>query len=80
MTMASGTDAAKNKFQSSSAGVQAILTLDNGATQDLTYVSATDIDSSAGQTMWSFKGVLSNATNWRNLSASSMQRNSSWAA
>lgn len=36
---------------------KAILTLDFGATQSLIYVNATDIDSSGGQTIWSF-GVL----------------------
>ena len=37
---------------------KAILTLNEGAAQSMIYVNATDIDSSAGRTIWSF-GVLS---------------------
>lgn len=59
------TTAAHNTFQSSIAGNQAILTLDYGATQDLSFVNATDINSSLGQTIASRKGTLSNATNWK---------------
>ena len=56
-------------LDSFSPGVQMALTLLPGATQDLGYVNATDIDSSAGVKIWSFRGVLSNATNWRVLTA-----------
>lgn len=53
---------------SSTPGTKAILTLSQGATQDLDFCNATDIDSSAGLTIWSYKGVLSNATNWNEMS------------
>lgn len=44
-------------MRSSLANNYAIWTLDFGATQSLIYVNATDIDSSGGQTIWSF-GVI----------------------
>jgi hypothetical protein len=59
--------ASKNAFVSSIPGSQAILTVDQGATIDLQYLYATDIDSSLGRTIWSYKGVLSNTLNWKNL-------------
>jgi len=45
-----------------------LLTLNRGATHDLSFVNATDIDSSAGTTIYTYKGTLSNATNWNVLS------------
>ena len=48
---------ARPTMRSSLASSYAIWTLDFGATQSLIYVNATDIDSSGGQTIWSF-GVL----------------------
>ncbi len=62
-----GTAAAHISIVSSSGGSQAILKLSQGATQDIGFVTATDIDSSLGQTIWDYKGTLSNATNWRAL-------------
>lgn len=59
--------ATKNAFVSSIPGSQAILTVDQGSTLDLQYLYATDIDSSLGRTIWSYKGVLSNTLNWKNL-------------
>ncbi|MFA6524621.1 MAG: hypothetical protein WC264_03950 [Candidatus Paceibacterota bacterium] len=53
---------------SSVGGTQRVVTLLAGATQNLSKVDATDIDSSAGQTIWSYGGVLSNATNWKDSS------------
>lgn len=64
MTNTIATSAAHNSFVSSSGGSQAILKLNPGATQDNSFINATDIDSSTGQTIWSYKGTLSNATNW----------------
>lgn len=58
---------------SSTGGVQAILTVNSGASQNIGFVNATDIDSSAGQTIQDFRGTLSNATNWANMTAASMQ-------
>jgi hypothetical protein len=48
---------ARPTMRSSLANSYAIWTLDFGATQSLIYVNATDIDSSGGQTIWSF-GVI----------------------
>lgn len=62
-----GTAALPVVFVSSSGGSQAILTLSQGATQDIGFANATDINSAAGQTIWSYKGTLSNATNWNQL-------------
>ncbi len=58
------TAASKKTFTSSSGSVQAILTLDQGATQDIGFCNATRIDSSQGQTLWTYKGTLTTATNW----------------
>jgi hypothetical protein len=49
---------------SNSATIRAIWTLNNGASQTITYVNGTRIDSSLGQTIWSFGGVLTNTLNW----------------
>jgi hypothetical protein len=61
-----GTSASRIIFVSSIPASQAILTLTNNGTssQDIDFCNATDIDSSAGLKIWSYKGVLSNATNW----------------
>lgn len=65
---ATGTAANNGSFTSSTGGSQAILTLNQGATQDIGFCSATDITSAAGQTIWSYKPTtLSNATNWNTL-------------
>jgi hypothetical protein len=44
----------------------AIFTLAFGASQDVYGFGAANIDSSAGQTIWSRRGTLSNAINWDN--------------
>ncbi len=63
-----GTNASRITFVSSTGASQAIFTLlNNGGTQDVGFVNATDIDSSAGQTVWDWGGTLSNATNWNAL-------------
>ena len=46
-------------------GTKAIFTLQQGATQDLSFVDGTDIDSSLGKTIWSYKGTLTRTTNWQ---------------
>ena len=51
-------------IKSSSGGNKVVLTLSNGATCSAAYLDATDVDSSAGRTITSFKGVLSNTNNW----------------
>ncbi len=45
-------------------GTKANMILDGPATQSLGYVDATDIDSSAGQTIFSFGGTLLRTVNW----------------
>jgi hypothetical protein len=56
----------KPKFQSSSGGTQAIITLNNsGFLQSIYLVDATDIDSSQGQKVYSLAGALGgNTVNW----------------
>lgn len=64
ITITGSTTSARNTFQSSIIGVPANLTLNVGATQDLSFVNAYDINSSKGQTFWSRKGVITGSTNW----------------
>ncbi|MFZ2072205.1 MAG: hypothetical protein WAV10_00785 [Minisyncoccia bacterium] len=51
-------------ISSSVPGTQRIVTLLQGATQNISMINATDIDSSLGQTIRTYRGVLSNTTNW----------------
>ena len=63
-----GTAANNGSFTSSIGGSQAILTLQQGATQDIDFCSATDIDSRLGLTIAPYKATtLSNASNWRQM-------------
>jgi len=59
-----GTNASRISMVSSSASTRAIWTLINGASQSVVYVNGTRIDSSQGQTIWSFGGVLNDTINW----------------
>ena len=59
-----GTDASKITMISSSATNRAIWTLLSSASQSVVYVNGTRIDSSAGQTIWSFGGTLTSTLNW----------------
>jgi hypothetical protein len=58
-------------MQSVNASIRAIWTLDYGATQNIIYVNGTRIDSSLGQIIWTFGGLISNTPlgaetlNWR---------------
>jgi len=45
-------------------GSQAIFTVDQGATIDVGFVNATDINSSLGRPIYSYRGVFSNTSNW----------------
>lgn len=45
-------------------GTKAILTLSQGAVQDVYYVGANEINSSLGQTIWTRKGIVTNTFNW----------------
>lgn len=65
-----------NTIKSNSAGNQVTFILQAGATQNLRRTIATDLLSSGGQTIWVYDGTLSNATNWRLLTAP--PANSAW--
>ncbi len=63
-----GTAASDINMVSGTGGSQAIFTLVPGATQSVSYVETTDIDSSLGQTIWVYKPTaLNNTLNWRTL-------------
>lgn len=62
-----GTAANTLTIRSSSPGSQAIVELYYGASMDVGHVTATDIDSSGGQTVWNYKGTISNTLNWQAL-------------
>jgi hypothetical protein len=49
---------------SNNATTRSIWTLDYGAQQSLVYVNGTRIDSSQGQTIWTFGGVRTDTINW----------------
>lgn len=60
----STTSSLKDALISSSIGNKAIFTLAYGATQNVGYTNAVDIDSSRGQTIWTFNGVVTTTFNW----------------
>ena len=62
-----GTNASRIAFVSTVASTKAILTVLQGATIDVGYVNATDIDASLGQTIWSYRGTLTRTDNWQQL-------------
>jgi len=66
-TLTSGTSAIHQTIKSSTGGVKAILTLKNGASQDLSFVNFTDIDASAGKTIGTYKGTIATSLNVKNL-------------
>jgi hypothetical protein len=61
-------------FKSITGGSQAIFTLQNNgtATHDVGFVTATDIDSSAGLTIWNYKGTHTRTSNWNPLVGSAV--------
>ena len=59
-----GTLASRALFSSSSVSLLSYFILENSATQDVGFTSATRIDSSLGQTIYTRKGVLTTTTNW----------------
>ena len=67
------TAAIQGILNSSTPGTKSILTLNQGASQSISFIDATDIDSSHGQTIWCWMPVLSNTLNWNSLVASAMQ-------
>ena len=63
-----GTAASALTFRSSSASSLATITLPFGTSLDLGHVTATDIDSSNGRTIWVYKGTIGAGTlNWQQL-------------
>jgi hypothetical protein len=58
-TLTGGTNAARYTITSNDAIIRTIWTLQNGATQTLTYVNGTRIDSSGGQLVYTFGGTIS---------------------
>lgn len=62
-----GTSANHNKIISSIGGIKSILTLKQGATQDLSFVDFTDIDglTNGQKTICTYKGVLTNTSGIR---------------
>lgn len=67
LTCTQPTNAIRLTLKSSVAASQAIFTVDPGATIDVGFVNATDIDSSLGRTIYSYKGVFVNTLNWETL-------------
>jgi len=63
-TQLTATAASPITMTSNNATTQSIWTLDNGALQSLVYINGTRIDSSQGQTIWSFGATLNGTTNW----------------
>ena len=59
-----GTAASPVSMSSNNATTRSLWTLDNGADQSLVYVNGTRIDSSQGQTIWTFGGVRTDTVNW----------------
>jgi hypothetical protein len=59
-----GTLAFPITLSSTVAASQAIFTVDPGATINVGFVNATDIDSSLGRRIYSYRGVFSNTSNW----------------
>ena len=43
--------------------------LQSGASQNISFISATDINSSGGQSLWDYKGTLLRTVNWNLLTA-----------
>lgn len=66
-TITAATNASRITLRSSSAGTKAIFILNPGATQNVGFVNATDINSNAGQTIYSFNGVITTTFNWSTL-------------
>ena len=63
-----GTAASALTFRSSTAASLAIVTLRAGASLDVGHVTATDINSSNGRTIWVYKGSIgANTLNWQQL-------------
>ena len=62
-----GTALVRITMLSNTPSSRANFNLNPSASQTVGYVTATDIDSSGGQTIWDWQGVLSNTVNWNEL-------------
>ena len=63
-TCTQATDANRILMQSTIGGSKAIFTVFNNSTLNVGFVNATDIDSSLGKRIYSYRGVFSNTDNW----------------
>lgn len=54
-------------ISSDTAGTKTFLNLRQGCLMDLSFLNGTDVDSSGGRTIWSYKPVLTNTVNWNAL-------------
>jgi hypothetical protein len=61
-----GAQTIRYTYTSSDAVAKAILTLGYGATQNIGFLNPTRIDSSLGQPVFSFNGVITESLNWSN--------------
>ena len=59
-----GTSSSRIVMTSDDPAIKAIWTLSYGASQSLIYVNGTRIDSSLGQTVWTFGGTTTDTINW----------------
>lgn len=64
LTCTQATDANRILMQSTIGGSKAIFTVFNNSTLNVGFVNATDIDSSLGKRIYSYRGVFSNTDNW----------------
>lgn len=67
-----GTASVQLVLKSSPANSSVFFNLNYGATQSVSFVTATDMDSSGGQTIWDYKGILTRAVNWNVLTPTSV--------
>lgn len=58
------TAASKSTMTSDSATIRAVWTLLQGASQTLAFINGTRIDSSLGQTIWTYQGITNSTINW----------------
>ncbi len=65
LTCTQATSANRILITSTIGGSRAIFTVDFASTLNLGFVNATDLDSSLGETLYSFRGVFSNTLNWK---------------
>jgi len=63
-TCTQAADANRILMQSTIGGSKAIFTVFNNSTLNVGFVNATDIDSSLGKRIYSYRGVFSNTDNW----------------